>query len=356
MKDANFTREIVDESDVYVDVHKKFRRNAPAPRYRISKGEVVTNPKDSIANGEEDLIDISNDQAPAHDAVRKLATAQVQRENRRSVDLSSSPKASLMPRRTSSITGMTDRDASNRSIAPEIREHFKHLGPSNLASRPRQTRYNTVKIKPGGGSLVDGVTKRQNGTETTMTVSAPAPQGGVGEGLISSGGKDAKDGVQAVQAGHGSMDGPNIGPKSPVLSNKAIQINSDAFDSNQSDPKRPQNNRQESTQSHSTVGSLPRENRPRSRAEQSRSTRSGSITENIIYSNGIKKIVLETTSSSEDNNDKGAEGQKGAENDDPKESGTQETETESKGGKRKRRRRRKKAGTEETPLLERYED
>ena len=339
-----------------MDVHKKFRRNAPAPRYRIAKGEVVTNTKDSIANGEEDLIDIGNNQPPAHDAVRKLATTQGQKENRRSVDLSSSPKTSLMPRRTSSIAGMSDRDASNRSIAPEIREHFKNLGPSNLASRPRQTRYNTVKIKPGGGSLADNVTKRQNGTEATMTVAPPAPQGGVGEGLVSSAGKDAKDGVQAVQAGHGTTDGPNKGPKSPILSNKAMQINSEAFDRSQSDPKRPQNIRQESTQSHSTVGSLPRENRSRSRAEQSRSTRSGSITENVIYSNGIKKIVLEMTSSSEDNNDKSAEGQEDAEKDDPKENGTQETETESKSGKKKRRRKRKKAGTEETPLLERYED
>ena len=330
---------------------------APAPRYRVSKGEVVTDPKDNIAEAEEDLIDIGDEQPPAHEAVRKLAATQGQNEKKKSVDLSSSPRMSHLPRRTSSIAGMSERDHNlSRSETPDIREHLKHLGPSNLASRPRQTRYNTVKIKPGGGSLVDSA-KRQNGAEDMVTVLPPAPQGGVGEGLVSSAGKDAKDGVQAVQSGYGSMDAPVKGPKSPVLSNKAIQINSEAIDKSQRDSKRPQTSREESAQSHSTVGSLPRDDRARSKMpEKTKGARSGSITENVIYSNGIKKVVLETTSSSEDNNDKPAEEQEDGVADDQKENGKPGAESEGKSGKKKRRRKRKKGGSEETPLLERSED
>ena len=38
---SNISREIIDESDVYVDVHKAIRRLAPAPRTRVPKGKVV---------------------------------------------------------------------------------------------------------------------------------------------------------------------------------------------------------------------------------------------------------------------------------------------------------------------------
>ena len=38
---SNNDREIIDESDVYVDVHKAIRRMAPAPRTRVPKGKVV---------------------------------------------------------------------------------------------------------------------------------------------------------------------------------------------------------------------------------------------------------------------------------------------------------------------------
>ena len=83
----------------------------------------------------------------------------------------------------------------------------KNLGPSNLASRPRTTRYNTVKIKPGGAGLSDAAHKQaqESRSEPRHVSASPAPQGGVGAGLLSSAGKDAKDGVIAVQAGYGTM-------------------------------------------------------------------------------------------------------------------------------------------------------
>lgn len=38
---------------------------------------------------------------------------------------------------------------SLQRMDPELKNHLKHLGPSNAASRPRLTKINTVKIKPG---------------------------------------------------------------------------------------------------------------------------------------------------------------------------------------------------------------
>merc|ERR1711939_605664 len=52
-------------------------------------------------------------------------------------------------RRASS--GMDGNTIAVRGNMNDMREHLKHLGPSNLASRPKSTRYNTVKIKSALG-------------------------------------------------------------------------------------------------------------------------------------------------------------------------------------------------------------
>ena len=49
--------EIVDESDVFIDVHKAIRRSLPAPRMRVPRGQVVEEPPTAAA-GNGDLIDI----------------------------------------------------------------------------------------------------------------------------------------------------------------------------------------------------------------------------------------------------------------------------------------------------------
>ncbi|KFY63141.1 hypothetical protein V497_02107, partial [Pseudogymnoascus sp. VKM F-4516 (FW-969)] len=60
---------------------------------------------------------------------------------------STSPKATFMIRRSSAAAD--GGSVTVRGNATDMREHLKHLGPSNVASRPKTTRYNTVKIKPG---------------------------------------------------------------------------------------------------------------------------------------------------------------------------------------------------------------
>lgn len=42
-------------------MHKKLRRTKLAPKMRVPKGEVVTEPDDTLAAGEENLIDLGED-------------------------------------------------------------------------------------------------------------------------------------------------------------------------------------------------------------------------------------------------------------------------------------------------------
>lgn len=132
----------MDESDVYVDVHKAIRRNKPAPKNRVPKGAIVTEVIKDMGEAEENLIDLGEEQKEQAPGLQRLLTSDGVNKN----------KANGAPsvRRSSSIAdaGLPKKD--NRD-----RDHLKNLGPSNLASRPRQTRYNTVKIKPGGGGMTE---------------------------------------------------------------------------------------------------------------------------------------------------------------------------------------------------------
>ena len=310
----------------------------------------MTDPVNNAAEADENLIDLANDQQPTHQAVRRLTSidgAPDSKAKASPADIASSPKATFMPRRTSSITGISVKDGfPKRSETPEMREYLKHLGPSNLASRPRQTRYNTVKIKPGAGiAMGDMSTKKLETSVSPRTLSmSRAAQGGIGEGLISSAGKEAKDGVQAVQVGYGSTDGRPPTPKSPQKT-KSDLVNGSS--------KRPQHSRSGSVHSQSTVASLPDQERRQSR----RGVRSGSITENIIEAGGFRKIVLEMTSSSEENDKEAKSGNGDGSHHNGKENHKPGAADQESSGKKKRRRKRKKGGAsgEDTPLLERDE-
>ena len=240
-----------------------------------------------------------------------------------------------------------------RSDTPEMREHLKHLGPSNLASRPRQTRYNTVKIKPGGTSKVELSAKPAvahfQSTEPkdppkTATRST-APQGGVGEGLLNSAGKDAKDGVLALQTGYGTIrPGSRESLKLPEKRKSAPPEGSSAGDSRPgtAGSKRPRSSRAESVSSQNTVVSL---SPTRTRSRQVRGgVRSGSITENVVDVGGIKKVVLEPNSSSDDM--KSSIGGQTDGTDDPEKKGEKPHEGHSTngGGRKKRRRKKRKDG------------
>ena len=143
-------------------MHKKLRRTKLAPKTRVPKDEVVTEPDDTLAAGEENLIDLGEDNKDPQYIMRGtlIHNSAVAKLNGLQSELGTLLRKQPVLRRTSSTQYSSDREGPQRKASKgEVPDHFKRLGPSNLASRPRQTRYNTVKIKPGGGSLSDGTGK-----------------------------------------------------------------------------------------------------------------------------------------------------------------------------------------------------
>ncbi|KAL8736796.1 MAG: hypothetical protein Q9166_000162 [cf. Caloplaca sp. 2 TL-2023] len=352
--------EIIDESDVYIDVHKAIRRTNVAPKTKIGKHGVVTESETNIAQAEENLIDVGEDNKPQHKALQRTAAGDLA-ANGSAPD--NSPKGrNPNLRRTSSIASVT-KDGQPKPLSNI--DHFRHLGPSNLASRPRQTRYNTVKIKPGGGSLAENVVKaNSNDNESSplaIAAVSPAPHGGVGTGLLNSAGKDASDGVLAVHQGYGTTGGtpPNSsngktssgGPSAASQAHPSATIPEE--ESHQKQRSRPSGTKEHSD-SESTIGSLTKRKDVSPRQIKKRGTaRSGSITEQIVDLGGVRKVVLETTSSSEEN----ANGGIGKENmggdrsegggvpvneRDVEEEGSVEGKKKGEGGGRKKRRRKKR--------------
>jgi metal transporter CNNM len=285
--------EIVDESDVFVDVHKAMRRMTPAPRFRIPKGQVAEDNTVATAH-EPDLIDIAEDNVLSEDDLHREKTG----------DSLTKPKTTLPNRRRSSATESNAGNLKfpNRINTAEMREHLKHLGPSNLASRPKTTRYNTVKIKPGN---VDSISPAPPNLSKRMSAPRRISEalsdyhGGIGEGLLPTAGKVASDGVQALQQGYGSFSsrtGSPVDDKSGGARN-GIQARQDSDEEGRARSlQRAASQDERDSRSKSTVRSLP----SNARALHSKGpVRSGSITENIIDVNGVRKIVLETTSSSD---------------------------------------------------------
>jgi metal transporter CNNM len=294
--------EIVDESDIFVDVHKAIRRAIPAPRMRVAKGHIVENNKELAPPPNGNLVDIDE-----HETLSPRDIQRVKADGnalRRSV--------SEQRRRSSTNSKGEEIKPLRKTTTDELKEHLKHLGPSNLASRPKTTRFASVKIKPGSVSDASKPAPRADGPIRRISESASDYQGGIGEGLLSSGGKQASDAVQAaLQVGYGTMTASPTehrgasNEQRPASSHKAVQTkNGEAETSSDQHlaPPSPERPKPKKSDSSSTIGSLP--DRPRSRSPYYKSrgpARSGSITENIIDQNGFRKVVLETTSSSESN-------------------------------------------------------
>ncbi|KAF2998550.1 hypothetical protein E8E13_005357 [Curvularia kusanoi] len=354
--------EIIDESDVFIDVHKAIRRMAPAPRTRVPKGAVVL---DSRRPSEAQVIDGDTD-TEQNGGPRKLSMPEQGDALR--------PTTFMLRRRS---TGNKTSDPL-RADDPEIMKHLKHLGPSNAANRPKSTRISTVKIKPGNTSSPQpGIpstipeNSQPPASEIVHSQGSHAPEGGIGAGLLSSAAREASDGVHSLAVGYGTM----AAPSGDRMSWKGHTDSKNAADDVTSPGTQPTyadvvaenvdgHNGQEPRgrrNSHSTIGSLRSvKSRSQSPPKRRHTARSGSISENIIDVNGIKKIVLETTSSS-DSEDKLANSQA-----DGVQDSRQQSEDESsphpsnkggEGSKKKRKKRGKKknkggnAGGESQPLL-----
>lgn len=375
--------EIIDESDVFVDVHKAIRRLAPAPRTRVPKGQIVADPTNAVANGREgNLIDI--------DEGETLSPADLHKKSKPSKanghDYSSSPRRSVpqVRRRSSGGSQIGELKGARRANPGDMREHLKHLGPSNLASRPKATRWTSVKIKPGSGADMQAMSNG-SGPKTPdrqVSESASSFHGGIGEGLLHSGGVDAKDGVQAVQLGYGGTSlGSPLGRRPTSSASKGIQTSASRDESQMLDvgaddedgrsrrsSRKARSRRSARSRSESTIGSLPDRERNGSKSPRYTSkgpARSGSITENVVDSNGIRKVVLEMTSSSSNEEEENSGANKGGQRQDSRsgsptsarlrgggdegQAGHESTQPTKKRRKRKKRQLRTKGEVE--PLL-----
>ena len=319
MKSSNRNREIIDESDVFVDVHRAIRRMAPAPQTRVPRGKVVT---DTSRPSEEQVEADANG-----DGLHRSQSAEPRKAS--IPELGTSPKVStfLMRRRSSGSTphkaGKDDR-ITLRSDDPDLKQHLKHLGPSNAANRPKNTRINTVKIKPGIPSTIPE--NRPQPADGTASTPLHAPQGGVGEGLLDNAGLEASDGAHTVARGYGTMtpgadrlslkspsnkqkdaatsprESPTSAPAEPNETTKLI-VDESAMSSSQTNlltgsHDQARDRSRQRSRSVSTIASLPEQRSRSPTPPKKRNTaRSGSISENIVDVNGVRKVVLETTSS-----------------------------------------------------------
>lgn len=290
--------EIIDESDVFVDVHKAIRRMAPAPRARVPKGRIVEEPP--LTTPLEEGQPISMDETQSSSAPQTSGLI------RRRSSVEAPPPRFQMRRQNADPKNDYNTWFTQRGTTEEIREHLKHLGPSNLASRPRQTRYHAVKIKRGSNSpsrsAQTDVESGQSHSDSQNQGTSTGYQGGIGAGLVSPG-VEAKDGAHALKIGYGT-----IGSEAQSMGNKGTSAQSYKDLPQVSIPEAVHEEREDQPRSGSTHKSRSRTASIKSTDSRTEfiyhhrgPTRSGSITEQIVDVNGIRKVVLHTnnTSSSE---------------------------------------------------------
>lgn len=285
---------------------------APAPKSQLPKGEVVDSNGKPTVDGDVKLIDVEDDTKAQQKSPRHIALSEgdVSRENGVRSGLGGPLRKAFNLRRTSSIA----EGSPKSSNTAEKREPWKHQGPSrplNLASRPRQTRYKTVMIKPGEGAKQPTTPPNQSRSPKSRPSSGPkATSGGIQGGIIGAGATEAQDGVPAVLAGYGTISSPPKTPSKPPKSPPGSQYASPASEPPSPDrlprtpTQRPSSGR---AASRSTLGSLnnggtSRPVTPKSKISlyNVRAVRSGSIMEKNVEVGGITKTVLEMSSSSSD--------------------------------------------------------
>lgn len=315
--------EIIDESDVYIDVHKAIRRMAPAPkaRYqrRLSHGHPGADGNDSKSSedtkvGEEDSADNYEARKRRYNSATETGEAPD-----RSSSGSPMPGTFLLRRASAGIDGRME-NVPVRASYNDIRQHLKHLGPSNPASNPKATKSTTVKIKPGvvvhdaprsSPPVAEQVIREEPRVENdeedndeTTSLLRPA--------------LNPKDGAQALAQKYGATG------QSPL--SRSVENNSPAkADSDDTATKGVQTIETAPQHSYAAVAAQPSQPQQELHSKSSGSgsdlapadqtspyshrsnlfARSGSITENIVESRGIRKVVLETTSSNEDEEEQG---------------------------------------------------
>ncbi|KAK1773221.1 hypothetical protein QBC45DRAFT_101754 [Copromyces sp. CBS 386.78] len=307
--------EIIDESDVYIDVHKAIRRLTPAPKARITRRASEDIVGKTGSRGYDDVSGLSTRNGldvPPSKMVEPLTGAGSAVSEATHLMNERDPKQTtwMMRRSSAGVDGqMVNTTVPVRANLEELRQHLKHLGPSNPAINPKNTRSTTVKIKPGiaghlsqarAASIADSSVVGETPFEDDETTSLLRPQQ-----------LTAKDGIQALTQSYGGVSpatAQHISPADSAVTAVPIDVdnsdgNQDTVDrSTQTPPRQQQNAATETARSRSSgstdsVASM-RDNGflPPRRGI----VRTGSITENIIETRGVRKVVLETNSSNDE--------------------------------------------------------
>ncbi len=285
---------------MYIDVHKAIRRLAPAPKAKYRK--------ESTENGKSDdnTVVAESEDGDAH----KFQHSRVDLLGTHPGDtqvLSSSPKATtfMMRRRSNGADGLLVKTAVPvRANIEEMRQHLKRLGPSNPATNPKETRSTTVKIKSGLTSVpshartasVTGVTEEHEGDENTPLLRS-----------LSLG----KDGIQALRQSYGSTPIPDTSqPASPTgaVQNPLVTLEPIGDPSELIDHATQTSAKASQVDLSLAITSRPSSSEGSARGSGSNSiptprrhyVRSGSITENVVESRGVRKVVLETMGSQDE--------------------------------------------------------
>ncbi|KAI0021823.1 hypothetical protein F4780DRAFT_268918 [Xylariomycetidae sp. FL0641] len=278
--------EIIDESDVYVDVHKAIRRSQPAPKARIQRNHLMAK---AMAAREGKLVDRGdgdNEQGPG--PTRRNSSGSKSQSPFRS----GSPKlATLMMRRSSAGHDgqLVQTTVPVKANIDEMREHLRHLGPSNPASNPKATRVSAVKIKPAlGGGAGAANQPRANSFAAEPIVEDNEDTVDERTSLLRPTVKP-KDGVQALHQSYTAN--PSDGR------DNQLKISVDGSRDAQGQPRDDQDQpaRSPAEDKLSPTASASTDSLGRRRGN----VRSGSITENVVEAGGVRKVVLEANSSSE---------------------------------------------------------
>ncbi len=277
---------------MYIDVHKAIRRLAPAPKARFRHGSDDLGRSDdtTVVGGEAEEIDTQKILRRSVGSVGALgADGQL---------LSNGPKATTFLMRRKSVDGQAIKAGIPvRANIQEMREHLKHLGPSNPATNPKGTRSTTVKIKPGivpgspsqpravtvGEILEDAAA---DGQDETTSLLRPQPSG--------------NDGVQVLKLSYGSTAAPDAVPA--ISADAGVDLPAAVVEAVLAAPGIIENDTQTSSKVHLHDLSTSRPSSSEGSGQSSpmvrrQYVRSGSITENVIESRGVRKVVLETSSS-----------------------------------------------------------
>lgn len=281
-------REIVDESDVYIDVHKAIRRIAPAP--------TTTFRRESIN---------ANKASPSE------AAAQTDRDSKRSNSVSAfaDGASSGSPNRT--LTFMVKRRSTEPGVEPatvpvkhhvdQVRQHLsRHLSPRNPAANPKNIKSSTITIKPGTGATATPSSRQLELSPEPPAIETEAederapllgsrPAATTSEGSFHA----TPDYGSAKPAGGqiGAVSGPAMESSASIevvpSEDAAVRVANEDNEEAREVERLEQPIRSHTTESTGSAG-MPTP------------FRAGSITESYVHTGGVRKIVISSSSGDEE--------------------------------------------------------